>query len=104
MLPGRLLALCASPATAAPPGHGLITDGPYDCHGIQTTIVHSVGNSAYIGDQHYVVESFTFTSPNGESETQSFGHKLLNDALIEDGRVVVGGDGVIGRSSGYARS
>jgi len=28
----------------------------------------------------------------------------LNDALIEDGRVVVGGDGVIGRSSGYARS
>ncbi len=77
-----VLALCASPAAAAPPGHGLITDGPYNCHGIQTTIVHSVGNSAYIGDQHYVVESFTFTLPNGESETQSFGHKRgLSDPL-----------------------
>lgn len=77
------LTLGASTAAAAPPGHGLITDGPYDCNGVQTTIVRSVGNSGYIGDQHYVVESFTFTSSSGTSETRSFGHKGgLSDAQI----------------------
>ncbi len=69
-------------AAAAPPGGGLITDGPYDCHGVQTTIVHSVGNSAYIGAQQYIVESFTFTSADGTTETKSFGHKRgLSDPL-----------------------
>ncbi len=75
------LALCAGTAAAAPPGQGLITDGPYECNGVETTIVRSAGNSGYIGDQHYVVESFTFTSSSGTSETRSFGHKGgLSDA------------------------
>jgi hypothetical protein len=74
LLTFAVLALPAS-ASAAPPGHGLITEGPFTCGGVETTIVHSAGLSAYIGDQHYTVASFSFTPDGGTTETQTFGKK-----------------------------
>lgn len=69
-------------ASAAPPGGGLVTEGPFTCDGVETTIVHSVGLSAYIGDQHYTVASFSFTPNGGPTETQTFGEKSgLSGAL-----------------------
>jgi hypothetical protein len=69
------LAVSAAPAAAEPPGKGLITEGPYSCDGVETTITHSAGLSAYIGDQHYVVASFSFT-PTGEPvDRRTFGHR-----------------------------
>ena len=58
LLSTAALAVSAAPAAAAPPGKGLVTEGPYSCDGTETTITHSAGLSAYIGDQHYVVASF----------------------------------------------
>jgi hypothetical protein len=70
------LAACAAPAAAAPPGNGLITEGPFSCAGIgETTITHSAGLSAYIGDQHYVVASFAFTPTGEATDTKAFGEK-----------------------------
>ena len=70
------LAASAAPAAAAPPGHGLVTDPNFTCAGMgQTTITHSAGRSAYIGDQHYAVASFMFTSTDGTTETFTFGNK-----------------------------
>jgi hypothetical protein len=70
------LAACAAPAAAAPPGHGLITEGPFSCTGLgDTPITHSAGASAYIGDQHYVVASFEFTPTGGTGEPKQFGQK-----------------------------
>jgi hypothetical protein len=76
-------AASAAPAAAAPPGNGLITEGPFVCEGIgETMIVHSAGHSAYIGDQHYVVASFGFTPTGGEPQTMQFGQKAgLSGAL-----------------------
>jgi len=46
------------------------------CAGLgETTITHSAGLSAYIGDQHYVVASFTFIQTGGETNTTTFGRK-----------------------------
>lgn len=69
------LAASAAPAAAAPPGNGLITQGPFSCAGVETTIVHSAGNSAYIGDQHYVLASTSSTPTGGATQTLTFGQK-----------------------------
>ena len=45
------------------------------CGGVETTVVHSSGLSAYIGDQHYVVTSFSFTPTGGTADTKAFGEK-----------------------------
>src|SRR4051812_49779258 len=75
------LAVPAS-ASAAPPGGGLVTEGPFDCGGTQATIVHSQGLSAYIGDQHYAVASFSFTPNGGSTDVKTFGQKKgLSDAI-----------------------
>ena len=75
LLSTAALAVSAAPAAAAPPGKGLVTEGPYSCDGTETTITHSAGLSAYIGDQHYVVASFSFT-PTGEPvDTRMFGRR-----------------------------
>ena len=70
------LALLAVPASAAaaPPGGGLVSE-EFTCGGEATTIVHSGGLSAYVGDQHYVAKSFSFTAPGQPTETKSFGKK-----------------------------
>lgn len=76
LLSSVALAACAAPAAAAPPGHGLTTEGPFSCAGLgDTSITHSVGPSAYIGDQHYVVASFGFTPTSGTTETKRYGRK-----------------------------
>jgi hypothetical protein len=61
----------------------LITEGPFACTGLgETSITHSAGPSAYIGDQHYVVASFGFTPTGGTIETKNFGKKAgLSDPL-----------------------
>ena len=69
------LAVSAAPAAAAPPGKGLITDGPYSCDGGETTITHSAGLSAYIGDQNYMVASFSFTPTCEPVDTRTFGQR-----------------------------
>ena len=63
-----------SSAFAAPPGGGLITE-QFSCGGVETTVVHSAGLSAYVDDQHYVVASFSFTPTGGATETKTFGQK-----------------------------
>ncbi len=70
------LAMLAVPASAAaaPPGGGLISE-EFTCGGEATTIVHSAGLSAYVGDQHYVAKSFSFTPNGGTTETKTFGKK-----------------------------
>jgi hypothetical protein len=68
------LAVPAS-AFAAPPGGGLVSEGPFDCGGVEATIVHSHGLSAYIGDQHYAVASLSFTPNGGQPDTKTFGQK-----------------------------
>jgi hypothetical protein len=68
------LAVPAS-ASAAPPGGGLVSEGPFDCGGTQATIIHSQGLSAYLGDQHYAAASFSFTPNGGPTETKTFGQK-----------------------------
>jgi hypothetical protein len=77
------LAASAAPAAAAPPGHGLTTEGPFSCAGLgDVSITHSVGPSAYIGDQHYVVASFAFTPIEGTTESKVYGNKAgLSDSL-----------------------
>ena len=68
------LAVPAS-AVAAPPGGGLLTE-EFMCGGVPTTIVHSAGLSAYVGDQHYVAASFSFTpGDGGATETKTFGQR-----------------------------
>ena len=70
------LAASAAPAAAAPPGNGLITEGPFSCAGLgETTIIHSAGHSASIGDQHYAVAGFAFTPTGEATETKAFGEK-----------------------------
>ena len=71
------LAVLAVPssAAAAPPGGGLISE-QFSCGGVETTVVHSSGLSAYVDDQHYVAASFSFTpAGGGPTETKTFGHK-----------------------------
>src|SRR5688572_19389237 len=70
------LAMLAVPASAAaaPPGGGLVSE-QFTCGGEATTIVHAAGLSAYIGDQHYVAKSFSFTPNGGTTETKTFGKK-----------------------------
>jgi hypothetical protein len=77
------LAAAAAPAAAAPPGGGLVVEGPFSCAGLgETSITHSSGGSAYIGDQHYVVASFGFTPTGGTTDTKPFGEKAgLSDSL-----------------------
>ena len=76
------LAACAAPAAAAPPGTGLLTE-EFVCAGLgEASITHSAGHSAYIGDQHYAVLSFSFTPVGGTTETRTFGAKAgLSEAL-----------------------
>src|SRR3954463_13586402 len=64
------LAVTAPSAAAAPPaGEAFI------CNGEPTTVVHAEGNSATIGDQHYVVASFSFTPTGGATEVKTAGKK-----------------------------
>jgi hypothetical protein len=71
------LALTAAPAVAAPP----VTE-EFDCGGVATSIRHPTGTNAWIGDQHYVVASFSFTPDVGATETVSYGKKSgLSGAL-----------------------
>ena len=64
-----------SSAVAAPSGGGLISE-QFDCGGVETTIVHSNGLSAFVDDQHYVAASFSFTpAGGGATETKTFGQK-----------------------------
>jgi|SRR5215213_8171015 hypothetical protein len=69
------VATLAAPAAAAPPGNGLEVEGGFSCAGGDTTIIHSQGSSAYIGDQHYAVASFAFTPTGGTTDTKQFGQK-----------------------------
>ena len=68
------VAVFAAPAAAAPPGQGL-ESFPLTCDG--TTV--SSGASFWMGDQHYVLTSFTGTfTPEGgrpETSTRTFGQK-----------------------------
>ena len=68
------VAVFAAPAAAAPPGQGL-ESFPLTCDG--TTV--SSGASFWMGDQHYVLTSFTgtFTPEGGRPETftRTFGQK-----------------------------
>ena len=67
-------ALAAGPAAAqAPPGKGLQSE-TLVCNGEETTVVHGNGASGWIGGQHAVVNSFTFSGPEG-TFTQTFGRK-----------------------------
>jgi hypothetical protein len=77
------LAVSAAPAAAAPPGSGLITEGPFSCAGLgETSITHSSGLSAFVGDRHYVVASFGFTPTGGTIQVKPFGQKAgLSDSL-----------------------
>ena len=63
-------ALFAAPAAAAPPGQGL-ESFPLTCDGTTVTATVSSGASFWIGDQHYVLTSFTgtFTPEGGRPET-----------------------------------
>jgi hypothetical protein len=69
------LVVSAAPAAAAPPGEGLITDDRFICDGNETSVTHSAGPSAWIGDQHYVAVSFSFTPTGEPADTKTFGHK-----------------------------
>jgi hypothetical protein len=73
------VAVFAAPAAAAPPGQGL-ESFELDCDGTTVTATTSSGASFWIGDQHYVLTSFTGTfTPEGggtpETFTQTFGEK-----------------------------
>jgi hypothetical protein len=87
------LATSAASAAAAPPGKGLVTEGPFFCDGVETTITHSAGLSAYIGDQHYVVASFSFTPTGEPTETTTYGKKagLPGSGSVTCTQVVPGG-------------
>lgn len=64
------VAVFAAPAAAAPPGQGL-ESFELDCDGTTVTATVSAGASFWIGDQHYVLTSFTgtFTPEEGTPET-----------------------------------
>jgi hypothetical protein len=72
------VAVFAAPAAAAPPGQGL-ESFELTCDGTTVTATTSSGASFWIGDQHYVLTSFTgtFTPEDGTPETftQTFGEK-----------------------------
>jgi hypothetical protein len=65
------LIVLAGPAAAAPPGAGLETI-PVTCNGMPATVTASSGASFFIGDQHYVLTSITFTA-GGETATKTYG-------------------------------
>ena len=69
--------LVAPAGAAAPPGKGLIVEeGVFFCNGSSqpTTIVHPGGPTGWIGGQHVVIQSFTFSGPEG-TFTATFGNK-----------------------------
>jgi hypothetical protein len=70
-----LLALTAlaGPAAAAPAGAGLETF-PVTCNGTPATVTASSGASFFIGDQHYVLTSITFTGAHG-TVTKTYGKR-----------------------------
>lgn len=78
LLVAAAAAVLAGPAATAPTGGGLET---FDvtCDGQEVTISVSSGSTFWLGDQHYVLTSFTgtFTPEEGEPEviTQTFGQK-----------------------------
>ena len=88
----------AAPATAAPPGKGLETFEVM-CGEQPATVTVSAGSSFWIGDQHYVLTSFTgtFTPEEGEPETftQTFGAKrgLAGDEITCTATFVEPGEG-----------
>jgi hypothetical protein len=72
-----LVALAAAsvlvaPATGAPKGKGL-EQFPIMCGGTEVTVTVSSGASFWIGDQHYLLTSFTgtFTALDGSTETET---------------------------------
>src|SRR3954471_15378781 len=64
------LAVAAPSAAAAPPASETFT-----CNGVETSIFHPNGKTATIGDQRYVVGSFTFTPTGGATEVSTAGNK-----------------------------
>src|SRR5215212_9019141 len=85
------LAVAAPQAAAAPPAGEVFT-----CNGETTTVVHGEGNSAIIGDQRYVVASFSFTPTGGATEVKTAGKKTgLSDPLTCTTAVPEGTFGVV---------
>ncbi len=78
LLVAAAAAVLAGPATAVPQGGGLET---FDvtCDGEEVTVSVSSGATFWLGDQHYVLTSFTgtFTPEEGEpeSETKTYGQR-----------------------------
>jgi hypothetical protein len=92
------VAVFAAPAAAAPPGQGL-ESLPADCDGTATTVTASSGAAFWVGDQHYVLTSFTGTfTPEGgtpETFTKTFGQKTGQGGseITCSGTVVEPGEG-----------
>jgi hypothetical protein len=93
------VAVFAAPAAAAPPGQGL-ESLPADCDGTATTVTASSGASFWVGDQHYVLTSFTGTfTPEGggtpETFTMTFGQRtgLGGSEITCSGSLVEPGEG-----------
>jgi hypothetical protein len=92
------VAVFAAPAAAAPPGQGL-ESFELTCDGTAVTATTSSGASFWIGDQHYVLTSFTgtFTPEEGTPETftQTFGQKagLAGSEITCSGTLVEPGVG-----------
>ena len=78
LLVAAAAAVLAGPAAAAPPGGGL-ESFEVTCDGQQVTVNVSSGATFWLGDQHYVLTSFTgtFTPEEGEAETmtQTYGQR-----------------------------
>jgi hypothetical protein len=85
------LAVAAPSAAAAPPA-----GEAFMCNGEPTTVVHAEGNSATIGDQRYVVASFSFTPTGGATEVKTAGKKTgLSNPLTCTTEVPGGTFGVV---------
>lgn len=92
------VAVFAAPAAAAPPGQGLEAL-PTTCDGTATTVTALAGASFWVGDQHYLLTSFTGTfTPEGggtpETFTMTFGQKtgLGGSEITCSGSVVEPGE------------